>query len=121
MTFKGIMYLFQYVSDLQASADFYTALGFKLGTNEQDVRGFSFGSGYLVIHTDTREKNPGKFQGGTYPAVHVEDVDALHAEYTAKGLKPDEPSNMPWGERSFRVDDPDGYTWTFAMAVTPGA
>lgn len=46
MTAKGIFYVFAFVSDLAGSKSFYAeTLGWKLGTDEQDVAGFSFGSG----------------------------------------------------------------------------
>ena len=51
---------------------------------------------------------------GWLPYVQVEDVDAYHAELEDRGVEVGEIRDWPWGERSFRVADPDGYLWTFA-------
>lgn len=116
--FKGIMYQFQYVKDLEKSAKFYgEKLGFEPGTNEKDVRGYKFGDGYMVLHRDNRKKGKGRFQGGAYTAVHVEDVDAYRALLRKRKVKASAIKNWPWGERSFTVEDPDGYLWTFASIV----
>ncbi len=56
MAIKGIFYVFALVSDMARSKKFYgEALGWKLGTDENDVAGFAFGSGYLVIHADRNQ------------------------------------------------------------------
>ena len=48
MAIKGIFYVFALVSDMARSKKFYgETLGWKLGTDENDVAGFAFGSGYL--------------------------------------------------------------------------
>ena len=55
MAEQGVFYVLVFVSDLVRSKRFYAeSLGWKLGTDERDVAGFSFGSGYLVIHADDR-------------------------------------------------------------------
>jgi catechol 2,3-dioxygenase-like lactoylglutathione lyase family enzyme len=115
MGFKGILYLFQYVSDLERSAGFYgDKLGFEPGKVEAHIRGYRFGDGHLAIHVDDRPAGERVYQGGAYAAAQVEDVDAYHAELRKRGVEAGEVRDWPWGERSFCVSDPDGYVWTFA-------
>ncbi len=46
--------------------------------------------------------------------VSVEDVNALHAEYAARGVEfTRELDNMPWGSREFVVKDCDGRLLAF--------
>jgi catechol 2,3-dioxygenase-like lactoylglutathione lyase family enzyme len=116
MTAQGIFYGFIYVHDLERSKKFYgETLGWKLGTNEKDVAGFAFGTGYLIVHADTREKDKGKYGGGMWIAVKVDDVNAEHAALKKKGVKVGELLDQHWGERQFYFDDPDGYHWSFGQ------
>jgi catechol 2,3-dioxygenase-like lactoylglutathione lyase family enzyme len=116
MTPKGIFYVFAHVSDLARSKDFYGAtLGWKLGTDEREVAGFSFGSGYLVLHTDDRRAEARRYAGGMHVAVQVDDVDAEHARLRSLGVEVSDLHDAPWGERNFCFDDPDGYTWWYGQ------
>lgn len=53
-----------------------------------------------------------------YVTVHVENVDA-HFEHAqrcgARILKP--PTDMPFGERQYTVEDPGGHRWTFSQSI----
>jgi catechol 2,3-dioxygenase-like lactoylglutathione lyase family enzyme len=50
--------------------------------------------------------------------IHVDDVDALHAQVLRLGLRPhDEPRDAPWGERFFHLTDPDGHELSFARPL----
>jgi uncharacterized glyoxalase superfamily protein PhnB len=50
--------------------------------------------------------------------AYVADVDAFHAEVTARGVAPVEPlTTQWWGDRNFAVRDPYGYTLWFCQAV----
>jgi catechol 2,3-dioxygenase-like lactoylglutathione lyase family enzyme len=115
MTAKGIYYVLAYVSDLDRSKRFYReTLGWKLGTDEKVVAGFAFGNAYVVLHQDDR---PGerRYQGGMHVSVQVEDVDAEHTRLSKLGAAVSDLRDFPWGERSFSLDDPDGYTWSFGQ------
>lgn len=59
--------------------------------------------------------NPDKYADELLDAyLSVEDVDALYAEYSAKGAEfTREPGNMPWGAREFVVKDCDGRLLAF--------
>jgi catechol 2,3-dioxygenase-like lactoylglutathione lyase family enzyme len=116
MTAKGIFYVFAFVSDLARSKRFYgDVLGWQLGTDEADVAGFSFGSGYLVIHAEDRPQGARRYSGGMHVEVQVDDVDAEHARLLALGVKASDLQDQPWGERNFVFDDPDGYTWSYGQ------
>src|SRR5881394_3197214 len=111
MAIKGIFYVFALVSDLTRSKKFYgEMLGWKLGTEEGNVAGFSFGSGYLVIHADNSLAATHK-TGPMHVAVLVEDVTAEHERLQKLGLEVSALEDHPWGERNFSFSDPDGHTW----------
>jgi catechol 2,3-dioxygenase-like lactoylglutathione lyase family enzyme len=117
MTAKGIFYVFAHVSDLERSKTFYgDTLGWTLGTDEADVAGFSFGSGYLVLHAEGAGSAPARHAGGMHVAVAVEDVDAEHARLERMGVPVTALRDQPWGERNFHLEDPDGYLWAFSQA-----
>jgi uncharacterized glyoxalase superfamily protein PhnB len=59
--------------------------------------------------------NPDKYEDELLDAyLHVEDADALFAEYATKGVEfTRKPANMPWGSREFVVKDCDGRLLAF--------
>ena len=117
MTIKGIFYVLAYVSDLERSKRFYRdQLGWELGTDEYGVAGFTFGSGYVVLHEEDRAAGARAYAGGLHVAVQVDDVDAEHARLKGRGVPVSEPVTEPWGERSFQFSDPDGHVWVYGQA-----
>lgn len=117
MAIKGIFYVFALVSDMARSKKFYgETLGWKLGTDENDVAGFAFGSGYLVIHADRNQGVPHK-PGGMHVELQVDDVDAEHERLKKLGIEVSKLEDHPWGERNFYFSDPDGYTWFYGQAT----
>jgi uncharacterized glyoxalase superfamily protein PhnB len=90
-------------------------LGWTLNTDEKDVAGFAFGSGYLVIHLPYGDPTAAPKPGGMRVEVHVEDVDAEHARLKQLGLNVGELKDQPWGERNFFFSDPDGYVWSYGQ------
>jgi catechol 2,3-dioxygenase-like lactoylglutathione lyase family enzyme len=118
MAIKGIFYVYALVSDLARSKKFYRdVLGWKLSTDEKDVAGFAFGSGYLVIHADNSQPAAPK-PAGMHVEVQVEDVDAEHARLQKLGIEVSKPQDQHWGERNFYFSDPDGYTWFYGQATS---
>jgi catechol 2,3-dioxygenase-like lactoylglutathione lyase family enzyme len=114
MAVKGIFYVFAFVSDLERSKRFYgETLGWSLGTDEDGVAGFSFGSGYLVIHLENRPPASRTYAGGMQVEVQVEDVAAEHARLRSLGVPVGDLCDQPWGERNFHFTDPDGYEWSY--------
>jgi len=50
--------------------------------------------------------------------VYCDDVDVLYQQAKQSGAKVvEEPVDMFWGDRLARLQDPDGYVWTFATKV----
>jgi catechol 2,3-dioxygenase-like lactoylglutathione lyase family enzyme len=116
MAVKGINCVSAHVSDLQRSKRFYgEALCWSIQTDEHDVAGFSFGEGYLVIHTDDRNEEAQRYAGGMHVLVQVENVDAEHARLKALGVKVSDLCDQPWGMRTFTFWDPDGYAWEYGQ------
>jgi uncharacterized glyoxalase superfamily protein PhnB len=57
---------------------------------------------------------------GTVVYVYVDDVDALHAEFVAKGVQDISPVvDQTWGTREFAVTDPDQNTLRFGQLTEP--
>jgi len=122
MALRGIFYVLAHVSDLGRSKRFYQdMLGWTLGTDEPYVVGFSFGSGYLVLHVDDRPKESRHYSGGMHVEVQVDDASAEYARLKAQGVAVSELRDQPWGERSFTFSDPDGYVWSYGQATRPHA
>jgi catechol 2,3-dioxygenase-like lactoylglutathione lyase family enzyme len=116
MAIQGIFYVFAEVSDLARSKKFYgETLGWKLGTDEKDVAGFSFGSAYLVIHAV--EKPAPRTGASMYVEVQVDDVKAEHARLKSLGVEVSELRDQHWGERNFSFRDPDGHTWFYGQST----
>ena len=121
MPATGVFYVFAFVSDLAQSKRFYgEVLGWTPGTDEPDVAGFGFGSGYLVIHTDDRREESRCYAGGMQVEVRVEDVDAEHERLRQLGVAVSDLADQPWGERNFSVVDPDGYRWSYGQPTRQG-
>ena len=111
---QGLYYLLAFVSDMQRSKKFYgDTLGWKLGTEEGNVAGFSFGTGYLVLHADNRPAAERRCGSGMQVAVQVDDAAAEHARLARLGVDVGELVDRPWGERHFSFADPDGYRWFY--------
>jgi catechol 2,3-dioxygenase-like lactoylglutathione lyase family enzyme len=103
------------VTDMAASCGFYESLGFArlYGGPDAAFTSYAVGPSYLnlqlVAETSTRW---GRF------IVHVDDVDAIHERAVAAGLRPSmPPSDAPWGERYFHIDDPDGHELSVARPL----
>ena len=103
-------------TDLGVSHAFYTALGFDdvaHGTPETGFISYRVGPTYLNLQAVASvEVGWGRF------IVHVDDVDAVHRRALDAGLVPStDPSDAPWGERYFHIDDPDGHEVSFARKL----
>jgi catechol 2,3-dioxygenase-like lactoylglutathione lyase family enzyme len=113
---EGIFYVHIYVSDLARAKRFYgEALGWKLETDEPHVAGFRFGSGYLVVGSDSREASERRYAGGMHVAVRVDDLAAQHARLETRGVAVSPIRAQQWGDRDFEFSDPDGQLWVFAQ------
>jgi catechol 2,3-dioxygenase-like lactoylglutathione lyase family enzyme len=106
------------VKDLQKTAEFYEALGFRIGKQEQDhvtcyVNWFS-----VDFIADDQTRTPEQQQeaqsanrgAGTYLHLKVENADEFYEGVVAKGMTPDgTPQGKSTTGRSFILRDPDGY------------
>jgi catechol 2,3-dioxygenase-like lactoylglutathione lyase family enzyme len=104
------------------------ALGFPVShawDRAGDHRGtvFTAGSGLIeVLENAAIERGPSHTaSGGPFLAVEVEDVDALQARVTAKGVALHYPlEDKAWGHRGFSMLDPNGVEIAF-FSRTAGA
>lgn len=103
------------VTDMAAACRFYEALGFEAihGGPTSPFTSYALGSGFLNLQLVERtEVGWGRF------IVHVDDVDAMYRRAIHAGLRPSmAPSDAPWGERYFHIDDPDGHEVSFARPL----
>lgn len=111
-----------YVQDLDKTAAFYEALGFRIGKREPDrvtcyVNWFSVA--FIAQDTETdpeRKKEARRANKGAalYLHVKVDNIDDYYKAVVAQGMTPArEPQKMPSGSREFVLRDPDGYKLVF--------
>lgn len=104
------------VRDLRASTAFYRdTLGFELGY--EDERMVELSEVGIVLDQAEGGQSIG---GGVIVGVQVDDVDAVCAALTLRGLELDPPpEDRPWGVRNFYVTDPDGHQIEFEQPLAP--
>lgn len=61
------------------------------------------------------------FSGGLIVSVSVDDADKQHAVLAGRDVEASEPSDKPWGWRSFVVRDPNGVTLDFFHEIADTA
>jgi catechol 2,3-dioxygenase-like lactoylglutathione lyase family enzyme len=94
MAVKGIFYVLVFSSNLERSKKFYRdTLGWELGTDEYGIAGFSFGTGYLVVHEDNRPAGQRSYGGGMHITATVDDAKAEHARLKGLGF---DTSKLEW-------------------------
>jgi len=106
------------VKDLDASVDWYChAIGFVVDKSyERDGRTsgvvLKAGSVRILLNQDDGAKGTDrvKGEGMSLQFTTVQEIDVLAERIKAEGWSLEtEPADMPWGVRSFRVRDPDGF------------
>jgi catechol 2,3-dioxygenase-like lactoylglutathione lyase family enzyme len=109
-----------FTTDMAATLTYYKEkLGFECQGTWQDPPVYAMvARDQHAIHFRCAEPptpNPVKYEDELLDAyLFVEDADALHAEYTAQGVKfARELGNMPWHSREFVVQDCDGRLLAF--------
>jgi methylmalonyl-CoA/ethylmalonyl-CoA epimerase len=117
------------VTDLARSVQFYRHLGFEV-LFESD-RGVTVALGaaklFLFPAQPGDERTVGRHLGlsGNPPGIDhisflVDDVDALHASLTARGMDAGpQPADQDWGARAFGLIDPDGNNLYFLRWLLP--
>jgi uncharacterized glyoxalase superfamily protein PhnB len=81
-------------------------------------------SGVRLMFSRPQEKTPGSERSETKPVaiyIEVEDVEAYHEQLRAKGIRATDPLTMQWwGDRTFTIRDPFGYTvWFYQTVAEP--
>jgi catechol 2,3-dioxygenase-like lactoylglutathione lyase family enzyme len=128
MDLKSVSGLTLYVSDLEKSAQFYQALGFRIGEQTElsarvYLNWFSLQLVSATLETkqefmdDAHSKQKGE---GLYINIKVDDVDLSHEWLLEHGFGPtSDPRDWPWGNREFVLTDPDGYKLVFFAKAKP--
>ncbi len=109
------------VTDVDRAKEFYVKVGFNADHDYQVNDELRFvqltppGSACsIVIGTGITEMAPGSQTG---LQVVVEDVEAIRAELTGRGVDTTEVDHQPWGSFSF-FTDPDGNRWAMQQLPT---
>jgi catechol 2,3-dioxygenase-like lactoylglutathione lyase family enzyme len=111
-----------YVKDLDRTAEFYEAIGFRRGKEEPDRVTFYVNWFFVTFVAQDREDDAELRKEAELPTkgsslflyVKVDDVEDFHKAVLSKGMKPDgEPHVRPSGNREFVLRDPDGYKLAF--------
>ena len=114
-----------FVSDMARSVAFYCqGLGFDLvkkwepGGKLTWCRVQRAGAALMLQQDCPDEDGPvaGRGRGVVFYFI-CDDVDALHAEFTSRGVSVAPPTNAHYDMRQIRVPDPDGYDVWFESAV----
>jgi len=117
------------VSNTEVSREFYTMLGFVQDNegilDEKGQQWYSLAMGdatVFVLREDTMEGYDTSLQRA--PGVHlflsVDDVDSLYEKLQGKVNIVSEIETQWYGQREFKVEDPDGYIWIINMPVEDG-
>jgi catechol 2,3-dioxygenase-like lactoylglutathione lyase family enzyme len=104
--------------DMAAAVAFYDALGFRslYGGARAGFTSYRVGNGFLNLQLDPAWSAPSTVWGRI--VFHVTDVDGLHRQAVAAGLRPEAaPADAAWGERYFHLRDPDGHELSFARPL----
>jgi lactoylglutathione lyase len=121
---KSIFAISLLVEDLPKAKEFYARV-FDLPVEYEDANSvvFKFGGTMInLLKTSAavellKPANPGRQNSGSRAVftIHVDDVDALCAQLTARGVKLlNGPMDRPWGIRTASFLDPGGHVWEIA-------
>ena len=114
------------VNDLEKSTAWYLdVLGFELERRiEMDgkLRAVALNAGQvrILLNQDDGAKgwDRAKGQGFSLQISTVQNVDDIARRIQAQGGSlENEPADMPWGARMFRIRDPDGFRWTISAPL----
>jgi predicted lactoylglutathione lyase len=110
MDLKSISGLTFFVKDINKTAEFYKALGFKIEKHEKDYLLVRLNWFSMDFVAEGANSSKGPKGAGLCINISVADVDGFYKEALAKGLKPaSEPADYHGGFRNFVIHDPDGY------------
>ena len=120
----GIFAITLFVEDLQAAKQFYLRV-FNLPVEFEDDNSAVFKFGDTLINLLKTTAAPELIEPAQVASreagsrfvftIQVEDVDAMCAELTARGVELlNGPMDRPWGIRTASFMDPDGHIWEIA-------
>ena len=121
---KGIFAITLFVEDLQAARQFYQVVsGLPVVFEDNNSAVFKIGETLINLLATTSAdalihpaKVAGREAGSRFVfTIHVDDVDALCAQLTARGVTLlNGPMDRPWGVRTASFSDPGGHIWEIA-------
>jgi catechol 2,3-dioxygenase-like lactoylglutathione lyase family enzyme len=121
---NGIYAITLFVEDLDASKQFYRKVfGLPVVFEDNNSSVFKFGDTLINLLKITEAgvliepARVASFEAGSrfVFTIHVEDVDAMCAELTARGVGLlNGPMDRPWGVRTASFIDPGGHIWEIA-------
>ena len=105
-----------FVTDAPESIRFYEALGFSLAQQKPDGYATMRSADTVVALSPVPWWLPLRVVGvlrrppiGTEIVFYVDDLEALRERLVAAGYDPGPIALQSWGDRDFRITDPDGY------------
>lgn len=115
-----------FVEDLDRAMQFYRdklgldvvfsdEVSFAFHLEGQDFALVSLSTGMEMLNEEVLQQSAGR---RVMMCADVEDVDAVHAAFTAKGMtfiKP--PADQPWGWRTAYFADPEGNLWELRQSI----
>jgi catechol 2,3-dioxygenase-like lactoylglutathione lyase family enzyme len=114
-----------FVPDLDRATEFYEeAFGLPANGIGADTAMFRFKNVVVFLHQAATAQVPvpevlaEASKGAGQFAIIVEDVDAVGAELTARGVEViTGPADRPWGMRTVTFADPGGHIWEIAQEL----
>ncbi len=120
----GLFAITLFVEDLPAAKQFYLRVfGLPVDYEDDNSAVFKFGSTLINLLKTTAASElvepaqvASRQSGSRFVfTIHVDDVDAMCAELTARGVELlNGPMDRPWGIRTASFIDPGGYIWEIA-------
>ena len=121
---KGIGAITLFVEDLDAAKQFYQEVfGLPLAFEGETSAVFDFGNTIINLLKTTSAAEliapeavaPREAGSRLQLTIHVDDVDAMCAELTRRGVELlNGPMDRPWGIRTASFRDPGGHIWEIA-------
>ena len=118
------------VSNIDRSVEFYTErLGFRVATEARDDANKLFwcrlerDGAALMLGTadDDEDGQPGERGRGVCLYFICDEADAIHAEFTSRGLTLNAPAVAYYGMKQLFVPEPDGYLICFESPTNTSA
>jgi len=117
-----------FAPDLDRAAEFYQqAFDLPVDRVDSDTIMVKFSKLWLFVHQAAAAPDPvpealaEAAKGAGEFAIIVDDVDAVCAELTGRGVQLiTGPADRPWGMRTITFSDPAGHIWEIAQSLPEG-